>query len=150
MQAFEHDLTDMVKNIKFKKYERKKIINDTKRTHLKRYLHSQTKFIFYKFHKLQISDNKPRNANIQKASKITMNYINKEAKEIATKLNIDHKINSIAEQPAFIAIKDHKRNFKTNPSYRLINPTKSEIGRINKHILDNINTQLKDKLQLNQ
>ena len=46
-----------------------------------------------------------------------MNKINKEAKEIATKLNIDHKINSIAEQPAFIIIKYHKPNFKTNPSY---------------------------------
>ena len=79
-----------------------------------------------------------------------MNNINKEAKWIATKLNIDHKINSIAEQPAFITIKDHKPNFKINPSYRLINPTKSEIGRISKHIQDNINTQLKDKLPLNQ
>ena len=76
--------------------------------------------------------------------------INKEAKEIGIKLNIDHKINSLAERPAFITIKDHQLNFKTNPSYRLINPTKSEIGRISKHILDKINTQLKDKLQLNQ
>ena len=40
-----------------------------------------------------------------------MNNINKEAKEIATKLNIDHKINSIAEQSAFITIKDHKLSF---------------------------------------
>ena len=79
-----------------------------------------------------------------------MNNINKEAKEITTKLNIDHKIKSIAEQPAFIKIKEQKPNFKTNPSYRLSNHTKSEIRRISKHILDNINTQLKDKLQLNQ
>ena len=55
-----------------------------------------------------------------------MNYINKEAKEIATKLNIDHEINSIAKQPAFITIKDHQQNFNTNPSYRLTDPTKSE------------------------
>ena len=86
----------------------------------------------------------------KKAPETTMNSINKEAKEIATKLNIDYKINCIAEQPAFITIKDHKPNFKTNPSYRLINPTKSEIRKISKHILDNINTQLKEKLQLDQ
>ena len=79
-----------------------------------------------------------------------MNNMNKEAKEIATKLYLDLKINSIAEQPVFITIKDHKLNFKTNPSYRLIHPKKSEIGRICKHILDNVNTKLKDKLQLNQ
>ena len=77
-----------------------------------------------------------------------MNNLNKEAKEIATELNIDHKIDSIAEQPAFITIKDHKPNFTTNPT--LINSSKSKIGKISKHILDNINTQLIDKLPLNQ
>ena len=79
-----------------------------------------------------------------------MNHINKEVKEIATKLKINHKINSIAEQPAFITIKDLKPNFTTNPTYRLINPSKSEIGKISEHILDNINKQLIDKRQLNQ
>ena len=79
-----------------------------------------------------------------------MNNINKETKEIATKLNIEHKINSIAEQPAFIKIKDHKPNFTTNLTYRLTNPSKSEKGKISKHILDNIKTQLIHKIQLKQ
>ena len=107
-------------------------------------------FIFYKFHKLQKASNKQRNTNIQKACEITMNNTNKEAKEITTKLNIDHKINPIAEQSAFITIKDLKPNFKTNPTYWLINSSKSEVGKISKHILDNINTQLMDKIQLNK
>ena len=77
-----------------------------------------------------------------------MNNINKEAKDIATKLNIDHKINSIAEQPAFIRIKDHKPNITTNPTYRLINLSKSKIGKISKHTLDNINTQLRKNYNL--
>ena len=47
-------------------------------------------------------------------------------------------------------MKDHKPNFTTNPTYQLINPSKSETGKISKHILDNINTQLANKLQLNQ
>ena len=79
-----------------------------------------------------------------------MNNIHKEVKEIAIVLNIDHKINSIAKQPVFITIKDNKPNFTTNPTYRLINTSKSETGKISKHILDNINTQLIGKLQLNQ
>ena len=79
-----------------------------------------------------------------------MNNITKENKEIATKLNINHKINSIARQSALMTIKDHKPYFKTNSLYRLINPTKSEIGKICKHILDYINYRLKEKLQLNQ
>ena len=78
-----------------------------------------------------------------------MNSINKEAKEIASKLNIEHKINSIAEPLAFIIIKDYQPNFTTNPTYRLINLSKSEIGIISTHILDNINSQLTNKLQLN-
>ena len=79
-----------------------------------------------------------------------MNNINKEDKEIATKLNIDHKINSIAEQRDFIKMKDHNPNFTTNLTYTLINPLKSETGKIYWHILDNINTQLIDKVQINQ
>ena len=55
-----------------------------------------------------------------------MNNINKDDKEIVTELNIDLKINSIAEQPASITIKYHKPSFKTNPSYRLINPTNTK------------------------
>ena len=86
----------------------------------------------------------------KKAPEITMKDINKETKEIATKSNIDHKMNSIAEQPAFIIIKKHKPDFTTNPTYRFIKPSKFEIGKISKHILVNINTQPTNKLQLNQ
>ena len=39
---------------------------------------------------------------------------------------------------------------KDNPKARLINPTKNEIGRIIKNILDKINHQLKDSLRINQ
>ena len=41
----------------------------------------------------------------------------KEAEEIAAKLNIHYKINSIAEQLAFITIKDRKQNFTTILTY---------------------------------
>ena len=43
---------------------------------------------------------------------------------------------------AFIALKDHKPDFVKNPTFRLINPAKSEIGIISKHILDNINKEI--------
>ena len=38
--------------------------------------------------------------------------------------------------------KDHKPNFANKPTCRLINPTKSEIGRISKKILDRINIKI--------
>ena len=50
----------------------------------------------------------------------------------------------------FITLKDHKENFQNNPTTRLINPAKNNIGRISKVILDKINGKLKEHLQVNQ
>lgn len=44
----------------------------------------------------------------------------------------------MAKRNAFITLKDHKPNFNNAPTCRLINPTKSEIGRISKEILQTI------------
>ena len=38
--------------------------------------------------------------------------------------------------------KDHKPNFGSNPKCRLINPTKTEIGKISKQILERINKRV--------
>ena len=46
--------------------------------------------------------------------------------------------------------KDHKPNFANKPTCRLINPTKSEIGKISKNILDRINSTIAKKHNLNQ
>ena len=50
----------------------------------------------------------------------------------------------------FVTLKDHKDNFQNNPTTRLINPAKNELGRISKVILEKINTQLRTSLNLNQ
>ena len=72
------------------------------------------------------------------------------AKDIAKKLQLDSRINTTAKREAFITLKDHKPNFANNPTCRLINPAKSEIGKISKQLLDRINTALVSKLKLNQ
>ena len=51
---------------------------------------------------------------------------------------------------AFISLKDHKENFENNPICRLINPAKSDSGRISKSILDKLNTHLRSILNVNQ
>ena len=48
----------------------------------------------------------------------------------------DQKVNCLPEQQVFITIKDHKTDFDTNPTYRIINLIKTEIGHISKHWLD--------------
>ena len=55
-----------------------------------------------------------------------------------------------AKNECFITLKDHKENFANQPKTRLINPAKNEVGRISKVILDNINKELRSKLNLNQ
>ena len=49
-----------------------------------------------------------------------------------------------------MTMKDHKGNFGNEPSVRLINPAKNQIGCISKVILDKINVGIKSELRLNQ
>ena len=86
----------------------------------------------------------------KKATPDTADSIELKAKDIAKKLQLDSSINTTAKREAFITLKDHKTNFANNPTCRLINPTKSEIGKISKQLLDRINTTLVSKLKLIQ
>ena len=47
-------------------------------------------------------------------------------------------------------MKDHKEGFDNNPKCRLINPCKSNIGKVSKQILQKINKEVRDKLNLGQ
>ena len=55
-----------------------------------------------------------------------------------------------AEGPAFIFLKDHKKNFKYNTKCFLINPSKSEMGIVSKTFLEEINNKLNKHLCYNQ
>ena len=73
-----------------------------------------------------------------------------EAKSIALELNIDNRTEQIAKQQAFTTLKGHKDNFATHPTCRLTNPAKSELGKVSKQILDNINSKIRKATKLNQ
>ena len=73
--------------------------------------------------------------------------VNLEAKDIAELINLDDRIEYIGRSPTFITLKDHKRDFRQNPSCRLINPTKGEHGRL---IILKINKKLMSDLHFNQ
>ena len=49
----------------------------------------------------------------------------------------------------FVPLKDSKENFMIHPTTRPINPSKNEIGRISKHILDQKKTKLVSELNVN-
>ena len=70
--------------------------------------------------------------------------------DIATKLRIDDRVDTKADKDAFITLKDHKPNFANKPTCRLINTTKSEIGKVSKKILDRIDSTIAKKRNFNQ
>ena len=72
------------------------------------------------------------------------------SKSIANKLNLTDRINTTAEREHFITLKDHKPNFEKNPTCPLINPRKSEIGKVSKQILDRINAKVIESTGMNQ
>ena len=66
------------------------------------------------------------------------------------KLKIDDRVEVTAQKEAFITLKDHKDNFANKSTCRLINPSKQEIGKISKQILDDINQKLVAATNVNQ
>ena len=79
----------------------------------------------------------------RKAPDGTINNINDEAYTMIKRNNIRGKIQKLDESPAFITIKDHKENFPNSIKCRLINPCKSQLGKVSKAILDQVNSKIR-------
>ena len=62
--------------------------------------------------------------------------INLEAKSISTKLEIINRVKRITRTPAFVTLKEYKDNFHSNPTCRLISPSKGELGKFSKQLVD--------------
>ena len=75
---------------------------------------------------------------------------NLEAKSISTNLKISDRVERIGRTPAFVTIKEHKDNFRSYPSCRLINTSKNELGKVSKQLVEKINSDIIEKLQFNQ
>ena len=76
--------------------------------------------------------------------------VNRELKDISTKLGIGDRVETMARRQAFISLQDHKENFLNNPKCRLINPAKNNLELISKQILDRINNSIRSKTNANQ
>ena len=92
--------------------------------------------------------------NITKTYKKSTNRlehaINMEAKHIAKNIKMDDRIESLTKTRVFITLKDHKENFRSSHPCRLINPSKSELEKVSKAIVEKVNTILVDSLKVNQ
>ena len=75
----------------------------------------------------------------KKSNRNRVNDINLDAKKFAQKLEIDGRVKKMQETEAHLTMKDHKEGFPYTLSFHLINPSKSDIGKISKSLLDTIN-----------
>ena len=157
LQRFENDLYGIISDLEFTNFRSpfsRQLSKDVRRINSSRNIFliaDKTRNIYEvsvdTYNKL-LSDNVT--SKYKKSTAGCIAEVNSEAREIAARLEIDDRVECIAEENAFITIKDHKPNFKNNTKCRLINPAKSQIGKISKQLLDSINTAIRGDLGLRQ
>ena len=85
----------------------------------------------------------------KKSTNSKVNRVHLDAKKVADKLLISARVDQLQKHDAYITVKDHKESFTHNPSFRLINPSKSYIGKVSKTILDQMNKEITSSIQVN-
>ena len=87
--------------------------------------------------------------NHKLATEEEVSTANEHHKAIVRDFELEKKlVFKTSPRPAFPTIKDHKDDFPNNPKIRLLNPTKPEVGRISKILLEDICSKIKAKLKL--
>ena len=153
---FENDMIDMIKNVEFKS------VNNEFQSNLRKDIRQ-----IRRSNNLFISADKSRNVyKVSKASYERMmrenvtrtnkkcntsksNSINFKAKQISSKLKIDNRVQKLDENKVYVTIKNHKEEFPDKISCRLINPSKTDIGKTRKQILDRFNNTTLEKSKVN-
>ena len=157
MTNFENDLTNLLKSIKFRatksSFQRQltEDIRTIKNTKTTLTFADKTSNV-YKVTKEQYEKllNNAITTSYKKVSKKTQDQIKNQGKNILKNKEVIKRMFVNGQQNCFITLKDHKPNFQNNPTVRLLNPAKNELGRISKTILDKINVNLRNSLHLNQ
>lgn len=157
LKPFEEDLFNMVKNIQFgpvnNKFQHKlredclkirqssKLIVSADKTGNK---YSISPSDYFKL----LRDNVTQ--EYKKSDKGKLKKTNFEASQIAENLGISDRVDQFIEAEAYITIKDHKSSFPGHIECRLINPAKSNLGRVSKRFLQEATRIIRDKTGFNQ
>ena len=86
----------------------------------------------------------------KKTSMTDVNIVNKKSAELANKLNLADRMEVYTDANANFLVKDHKENWPSKVSVRLINPSKTDLGRVSKQLLQELNLNLNQVIQQNQ
>lgn len=157
LKEFEDGMLELVQNVQFKKTSnqfQKKLSEDVQKikSDSKLFVAADKTTNFYKLDPDSYNDLLEQNItkDYKKAKPSSEKRNNLGDKEIADNLDISDRIDTKSESQAFITLKDHKPNFKNRPTCRLINPCKSEIGKISKQTLQRINAKIINSTKFNQ
>ena len=145
LKSFQDGLIDLAKNIKFEKVNNQfqnQLKDDLKNIRWEdRIIVSADKTRnHYKMDKQRYKDflNNNITKDYKKVDEEVINEITRNDKDVATKLEIDDRVYCTSKRDTFITLKDHKPQFMNNPKFRVINPTKSELGKVSKQMLTKI------------
>ena len=145
-------MVEMIKNLEFEQVHNEFqsfLNNDVREIHRSNnlFISADKSRNIYRINKTRYEQ--PIHDNVTKTYKKCNNYktktINIKAKKIASKLKLEDRIKILDDNDACISIKDHKEGFPNKISCRLINPSKIEIGKTSKKILDKVNTSILEK-----
>ena len=156
LKEFENGIAQIVENIKFKKAHntfQTELKNDVReiRTNNNLLVPADKSNNFYHVTPTQYNEllEKSIQKDYKKIDRRVIDDIYTTDRKIAESLLLSDRIKSTTEKQAFITLKDHKENFKENPTCRLINPCKPELGKVSKQILERIVNDVKSNVNLN-
>ena len=157
LKNFENELLLMINKLEFRKVTNdfqeklKEDINEIK-TSDKIFVAADKSRHIYKMDKQQYTKLLTENVTktYKKSNKSKINNINFTAKKITENLSVDDRVQKMEETEAYITVKDHKDEFPNKIPCRLINPSKSYLGKISKVILDKINQSIVTSTKINQ
>ena len=158
MKQFEEDMIGLIPTIEMRRHENR--LQRTMREDIVRIRDSPNIIISAdktgNLYEIQPEDYKKYlknsiTSNYKRAGSSLITSINSEAADIAKKLELEDRIEAMSLNEAFISVKDHKRSFGTDiPDFRLLNPSKTKLGKVSKQILERVNREVRDKLCVNQ
>ena len=142
LEPFENDLLRMVESVEFKRTTdsfQRRLEDDI--AHIRE---SSDIFVAADKTRTMYAVNKDRyekmmhdnvTKNYKQAPEETYDDISVEARNIANARGLDERMDCMAKKDADVTLKDNKDNFSANLPCRLINPAKSEVGKLSKAIL---------------
>ena len=151
LDPFEADLFGLIKKIKFKRENNNfqmKLNRDIKELESSKciWVSANKSRNMYKVEPTKYHEilNKKIMDNYKIDKDNTIDQINKETGNFACKLHINDRLGKFQKRDAYILFKDHKPNFINKLQTRLINPSKTELGKISKNIIENIVTNVRE------